>query len=714
MKLKNKHIILLAFLGIFCIGALPDMRDIMFVLELITKQNPANVKAYGAVGDGVANDTTAIQAAIDTGNRVYLPAGTYLTDQLNITTEGQIFEGDGSERTFLKANVGETKLIYIDGSSPWARGCILRDFSIDLSNMTASSDNHGIELYRAWYTRLDGLSHPEITLNTPEEVRSVYIREGCYGTEILNCHFAAGRIELKGAAWGHAATTTTIDNCFVDTIFLDYAMGTYITGGALQSGDYCIVTGHISGLTMVSVDMEGYNEKAFNFTGATNDCRNLRCISCGINTTAIYDGNVPDGTWEPFWIGARPNKYLGQNGTTWTDFCNQFYPLSSDSFIQQAPTNMILNGGMDLWGGGTANTFPTFWSNYSGLPAANCDRAIAGVGGNTYCAKIVPASTYDGIYTTGNQAALAKFGTSDRLGFRFWAKADADRTISVSIWRDETTVEATRTLSITTSWTEYSGILTPTDTGTSSRRLVIYDAGVADANAFYITGVTLQQSHYLIQPYTPDPLYSAQTLMRGAYLVDDNPAIIYDPNTASDTAWWAGVVSDGESDDDDTFQIGTGTTVGSNVRLTIPHGTTIATTAIVELSSAQVKALAATPITLVAAPGANKMLEFVSAVLILDKGTAYDDAAADGNLVIRYTDGSGVIVSAEIEADAFIDSAADAVTRAIPVNNAIVAAAATGCVNQALVLHNNGNEFTTGTGVLQVNITYRLHTSLGL
>jgi polygalacturonase len=43
---------------------------------------PVNVKDFGAIGDGVADDTKAIQAAFATGKDVFIPTGTYLVDNV--------------------------------------------------------------------------------------------------------------------------------------------------------------------------------------------------------------------------------------------------------------------------------------------------------------------------------------------------------------------------------------------------------------------------------------------------------------------------------------------------------------------------------------------------------------------------------------------------------------------------------------------------------
>ena len=143
----------------------------------------------------------------------------------------------------------------------------------------------------------------------------------------------------------------------------------------------------------------------------------------------------------------------------------------------------------------------------------------------------------------------------------------------------------------------------------------------------------------------------------------------------------------------------------------VPIGESIIRYATVALTNAEIKALRATPKTLVSAPGSGKFLEFVSAVLFLDYGSNALTETTD-NLAIRFTNGSGAIVSQAIEATGFIDATADTVTNALPKIDAIVASASG--ANQALVLHNTGDgEYGGNAGadtVISAKVAYRIHT----
>lgn len=129
--------------------------------------------------------------------------------------------------------------------------------------------------------------------------------------------------------------------------------------------------------------------------------------------------------------------------------------------------------------------------------------------------------------------------------------------------------------------------------------------------------------------------------------------------------------------------------------------------ATVTLTAAQVLLLRATPKELVAAPGAGKVLQFLGAELLLDwVGVAYTESTA--NLGIKYTDGSGVQVSENIEATGFATLTADSMTNAVPVKDVIVSK--TGSENKALVIHNlgAGEWANSGDSPIRVITSYRV------
>lgn len=62
---------------------------------------------------------------------------------------------------------------------------------------------------------------------------------------------------------------------------------------------------------------------------------------------------------------------------------------------------------------------------------------------------------------------------------------------------------------------------------------------------------------------------SSQTATGDITIQKADPTLIYDVTTATDTDFWAGVQDDAGSDDDDTYQIGKGTTPGTTPRFTM-------------------------------------------------------------------------------------------------------------------------------------------------
>ncbi|KAG1748973.1 glycoside hydrolase family 55 protein [Suillus paluster] len=129
-----------------------------------------NVKDYGAVGDGVHDDTAAINAAIYTGNRcgngtcgsstttpavVYFPAGDYLVSSPLQAYYYTVMVGDARTPPTLLASANFTGMAVIDADPYGTNGAnwytnqdsfyrSVRNFVIDLTRMPASASATGI------------------------------------------------------------------------------------------------------------------------------------------------------------------------------------------------------------------------------------------------------------------------------------------------------------------------------------------------------------------------------------------------------------------------------------------------------------------------------------------------------------------------------------------------------------------------------------------
>ena len=88
-----------------------------------------NVTSLGAVGDGVADDTAAIQAAIDAaikarGGHVYFPSGQYRVTRSLVFTGADRFDVTGDGRTSILLHENDEPLLL------WKEDAPLRESSV--------------------------------------------------------------------------------------------------------------------------------------------------------------------------------------------------------------------------------------------------------------------------------------------------------------------------------------------------------------------------------------------------------------------------------------------------------------------------------------------------------------------------------------------------------------------------------------------------------
>ncbi len=116
-----------------------------------------NAKDYGAKGDGITDDTTAIKnailGAIEKGLKLYVPTGIYrINNSVNITDKSYIeMYGDGQDKTIFKAVDGLVK--GSDMFTFWRiKHAVFHDFTVDgnSENNTDGNDIDGVHMFDTW------------------------------------------------------------------------------------------------------------------------------------------------------------------------------------------------------------------------------------------------------------------------------------------------------------------------------------------------------------------------------------------------------------------------------------------------------------------------------------------------------------------------------------------------------------------------------------
>jgi len=143
---------------------------------------PLNVKWFGAIGDGIANDRDEIQTAIDLKGNIYIPPGTYLiTESLVIPiVEGMKISGAGQDLTEIKNEsntTADTLRLVGTGSTVGTRVAF-----VEISNMTLrghGNNGHGIYLDFAYENTLKQLKIIE-NINPGNEGQGIAPKDGIH------------------------------------------------------------------------------------------------------------------------------------------------------------------------------------------------------------------------------------------------------------------------------------------------------------------------------------------------------------------------------------------------------------------------------------------------------------------------------------------------------------------------------------------------------
>jgi hypothetical protein len=175
---------------------------------------------FGAIGNGIADDTAAIQAALNTGSLVYAPKGTYLiSSALTVTNDNSGLRGDGTG-TLIKTNSLNADIFTIGNGTSEISGLLFENFSlwsnvtktggyafncrfatdsywknVNVGNQELYNSSGGHRLYYGWYfDRFDTVSVTGGWCITPRDgIRMRGNANDSYSTEIVidgNIRFA--------------------------------------------------------------------------------------------------------------------------------------------------------------------------------------------------------------------------------------------------------------------------------------------------------------------------------------------------------------------------------------------------------------------------------------------------------------------------------------------------------------------------------------------
>lgn len=347
-----------------------------------------SVKDFGAVGDGIANDTIAVQTAVSTGKAVFFPQGTYLiSTAIQLSTTGQNLYGVGDKSVLLTTTDIET--IY---SSTSVFGVVIAN--LFFSNTVSEGAGGPTKFQIHFGTGASGCVVREcnfLTALTGAIVRTTHHAgiwyEGANLNSILDCTFGQAQI-LMGS------TDSTIRGGFIYSFSFEYAVKIVSAGDVLVEGVRGILGGPSKGCIWIP-NGGLYNKIVNNYFGGTYTTINIgngitgdqqQALHIGGNTFHAVDGIGISLTNSAGGVSITGNNFFAgdpkQNDPTFATPGNQDILIQSIIF----PTTGVVI---------TDNTFNRFNGPIEdGMPGIGKSYSIQFSGAFTAVNNIVSDNTF--------------------------------------------------------------------------------------------------------------------------------------------------------------------------------------------------------------------------------------------------------------------------------------------------------------------------------
>jgi len=225
---------------------------------------PNNVKDFGATGDGVTDDSAAIQAALDLKGQVYIPAGTYIINTtLRIKSNTKLY-GDGTEATILKegGTVGTTlgtlatsilvNQAYSDGDSAGNDSMHIENIAFHGNRVTPVADGSATSTNK-------GIGGVYLQYASRSRIRDCYFKDGWSGFVIADTR-AGFNFQLQNSIFDctvYNATSWSVDgNSGTPRGILVTSAYTYMRGCSVNTSATCF---YVGGFQVVADSCNAFN-----------------------------------------------------------------------------------------------------------------------------------------------------------------------------------------------------------------------------------------------------------------------------------------------------------------------------------------------------------------------------------------------------------------------------------------------------------------------